>query len=114
MIVRRSSGDGQDVSFILDTDERVSVIGDFNRWDPHAHPLVADASGRRVATASLAPGSYAFRYLAEGGRFFDDPDADSYADNGYGETHGVLDIDPGPDAPHKIAPAPPVTKPQTR
>lgn len=112
MIDRGAFVDGlQNVSFILRSDERVSVVGDFNDWDPHSHPLLPGADGQQVAIVALAPGSYAFRYLAEGGRFFDDPDADSYVDNGYGETHGVLDIDPAPNSPQKVAEAPPAKKP---
>ena len=35
----------------------------------------------------------AFRYLADRGQFFDDPDADLYEDNGYGGTHVVVTVD---------------------
>ena len=35
-------------------------------------------------------GRYRFRYLADGGRFFDDESADAYEANGYGDTHGLL------------------------
>jgi 1,4-alpha-glucan branching enzyme len=113
MIVRTETDDGQQaVMFVLDVEEDVSVVGDFNGWDPYAHPLVRDGSGHRAATVPLEPGSYAFRYLAAEGRFFDDPQADSFADNGYGETHGVLDIMPPADAPKKVSTAPPRKKPQ--
>jgi hypothetical protein len=112
MIIRDETDDGRPtISFVLDVDDDVSVVGDFNGWDPHAHPLLRDGSGRRVVTVPIAPGSYAFRYLAAGGRFFDDPEADSFADNGYGETHGVLDVMPPDDTPKKVAPAPPAQKP---
>jgi 1,4-alpha-glucan branching enzyme len=114
MIVRNETPDGQQsISFILDLDQDVSVVGDFNGWDPHAHPLIRDGSGHRVATVPLAPGSYAFRYLAEGGRFFDDPQADSFADNGYGETHGVVDVMPSDGTPKKVSSAPPAKKPHS-
>ena len=56
----------------------------------------------------------AFRYLADGGHFFDDPEADGFEDNGYGGTHGGLVLDtpahPVPKVvaakPTKAAPAP--------
>jgi hypothetical protein len=58
---------GQDgtvrVTFALPADEpdgAVSVVGNFNDWDPFAHPLVPVGS------------TLHFRYLAEGGRWFDD------------------------------------------
>ena len=51
----------------------VSVVGDFNDWDPFAHPLRRRAKGIRSASVTVPPGStLRFRYLAEGGQWFDD------------------------------------------
>jgi 1,4-alpha-glucan branching enzyme len=51
----------------------VSVVGDFNDWDPFAHPLRRRANGTRSATVTVRAGStLRFRYLAEGGMWFDD------------------------------------------
>lgn len=52
---------------------KVSVVGDFNDWDPYAHPLRRRAKGLRSAVVSVPAGStLRFRYLAEGGRWFND------------------------------------------
>ena len=68
------------VTFVLPKDEpegRVSVVGDFNDWTPGVHTLVRRSNGTRSVRVSLpAGGSYRFRYLGEGGRWFDDPEAD--------------------------------------
>lgn len=51
----------------------VSVVGDFNDWDPFAHPLRKRANGVRSAVVTVQAGSTLnFRYLAEGGIWFDD------------------------------------------
>ena len=54
----------------------VSVVGDFNDWNPFAHPLRRRggwAKGIRSASVTVPPGStLRFRYLAEGGQWFDD------------------------------------------
>lgn len=51
----------------------VSVVGDFNGWDPFAHPLRRRANGTRSATVTVKKGhTLHFRYLAEGGMWFDD------------------------------------------
>ena len=51
----------------------VSVVGDFNDWNPFAHPLRRRAKGIRSASVTVPPGSTLhFRYLAEGGQWFDD------------------------------------------
>jgi 1,4-alpha-glucan branching enzyme len=64
------------VTFALPADEpagAVSVVGDFNNWDPFAHPLRRRTNGTRSAAVTVRAGStLRFRYLAEGGRWFDD------------------------------------------
>jgi hypothetical protein len=52
--------------------------------------------------------------LADGGHFFNDSEADSYVDNGHGDTHGVLNIEPPTTRPKKVAAAPPRKKPRER
>ncbi len=82
-MIRRESKSGKTrITFVLPKDEpegRVSVVGDFNDWTPGAHPLVRRSNGTRSVGVTLDPGgSYHFRYLAEGGRWFDDPDIEQH------------------------------------
>jgi len=80
------------VTFMIDDERPVSVVGDFNGWDPHRDPFVEEIDGRRYVTVSVPADTVTcFRYLADGGEFFDDPAADRIEPNGYGQTHGVLD-----------------------
>jgi 1,4-alpha-glucan branching enzyme len=64
------------VTFALPADEpagSVSVVGNFNDWNPFAHPLRRRANRTRSAAVTVPAGSTLhFRYLAEGGRWFDD------------------------------------------
>ena len=64
------------VTFALPADEpdgAVSVVGNFNDWNPFAHPLRRRANRTRSAAVTVPAGSTLhFRYLAEGGRWFDD------------------------------------------
>jgi 1,4-alpha-glucan branching enzyme len=64
------------VTFALPTDEpagAVSVVGSFNDWNPYAHPLRRRANRTRSVAVTVPAGSTLhFRYLAEGGRWFDD------------------------------------------
>lgn len=79
------------VTFSLEEDRPVSVVGDFNRWDPYAHPLRWRPVGVCSVSVSVPSGTQLrFRYLADPGTFFDDPDADTLEPNGYGDTHSVL------------------------
>lgn len=51
----------------------VSVVGDFNDWDPHRHPLRPRSNQTRSASVTVPAGSILrFRYLADGGVWFDD------------------------------------------
>lgn len=54
----------------------VSVVGDFNGWDPFAHPLRNRGNGARSAVVTVPAGATLhFRYLADGGVWFDDDTA---------------------------------------
>jgi 1,4-alpha-glucan branching enzyme len=70
------------VTFALPTHQpfgAVSVVGDFNDWDPFAHPLRRRANGTRSAAVTVPVGTMLrFRYLAEGGIWFDDETAPSW------------------------------------
>lgn len=75
----KGRGDVVKVTFALtasDTDQPVSVLGDFNGWDPLAHPLKKRSNGTRSATVELPQGqAFRFKYLAADGTWFCDPDA---------------------------------------
>lgn len=64
------------VTFALPADEpsgAVSVVGNFNGWNPFAHPLRRRGNRTRSAAVTVPAGSTLhFRYLAEGGIWFDD------------------------------------------
>jgi 1,4-alpha-glucan branching enzyme len=74
------------VTFTLPAGEptgAVSVVGDFNEWDPFAHPLRKRANSIRSASVTVPTGStLRFRYLAEGGVWFDDESVAERADEG--------------------------------
>lgn len=70
---------------------QVSVVADFNDWCPQANPLKPRSNGTRSVAVALPTGAtFRFRYLAEGGVFFDDDACAGHEPNGYGQTHGVL------------------------
>lgn len=89
---QRAAGDLTKVTFVLpDSGTSVSVVADFNSWDPLRHPLKVRSNGTRSVQVALPAGTSArFRYLAEGGAFFDDPAADGYEENGQGGTHSLV------------------------
>jgi 1,4-alpha-glucan branching enzyme len=92
---RVKGGDEVKVTFTLPmagADGPAAVVGDFNDWDPTATPL-RRRRDHLSATVSLGSGRrYAFRYLAEDGRWFNDDRADDYQPNAYGGSDSVLDL----------------------
>ncbi|SHN45573.1 isoamylase early set domain-containing protein [Cryptosporangium aurantiacum] len=67
------------VTFTLpmdDTTPSVSVVGDFNGWQPGKHELTPRRNGMRSVTLTLPTGVHRFRYLGTGGVWLDDAEAD--------------------------------------
>jgi hypothetical protein len=61
----------------------VSAVGSFNDWQPGVHRLVRRSNGTRSVTVSVPSGQeIRFRYLGDGGIWFDDPDADEITEEG--------------------------------
>ncbi len=76
---------------VADIDLPTSVVGDFNDWDPLAHPLKKRSNGTRSVTLEVPVGaSYHFKYLAHDGSWFCDPAADDYEPNDFAEVNSVL------------------------
>jgi hypothetical protein len=61
----------------------ISAVGTFNDWTPGAHKLVRRSNGTRSVTVAVPKGqSIQFRYLGEGGVWFDDEDAQAITSEG--------------------------------
>ena len=95
MMKRTPSVDGAEVSFVLpiaECPDGASVVGDFNGWDPEAHPLRRRSNGTRSVKLRLEPGCYRFKYLLHGGEWRNEDDADRHESNEWGQLDSVLDI----------------------
>jgi len=85
MIRRKKTATGVTVTFALDDPDTgpVSVVGDFNDWTPGVHVLRRRSNGTRSVSVTLPAGRpVRFRYLGDGGRWFDDPQADAQEPEG--------------------------------
>jgi 1,4-alpha-glucan branching enzyme len=73
--------------------ETAVLAGEFNGWELGATPMKKLKNGSFSVTVSLKPGhSYRFRYVLDGNIWVNDPEADSYAANEYGEENSVVAV----------------------
>lgn len=84
------------VTFDLPSDvgaREVALCGEFNEWNPSAHPMKHRKDGRFSTTVSLLSGrTYRFRYLLDGKRWENDWSADGYVQNEFGTEDSLLDL----------------------
>ena len=70
---------------------RVSVVGDFNRWDPAATPLRrVDAAGTWEVAVPLTPGRHVYAFVVDGGVTTDPAAPRAAADDDYGAPNSVV------------------------
>ena len=70
----------------------VSVLGDFNNWDAQAGLMRRRKDGFWAKAVRLAPGEYRYRFLADGQRWLNDPDADGYEASGLGSENCIVTV----------------------
>jgi 1,4-alpha-glucan branching enzyme len=51
----------------------VTLVADFNQWDPNARPLKRDPGGLWKVTIRLEPGTYQYKFVVNGERWEEDP-----------------------------------------
>ena len=78
-------------SFMAPEAQSVLVAGDFNSWDPQAHPLKKTSDGLWKVNINLSPGTYEYRFLVDG-EWRNDPQCASYAPNPFGEDNCVITL----------------------
>ena len=78
----------------------VSLVGEFNDWDPAATPMKRGKGGAFRTTLELEPGQeYQFRYLVNGEHWCNDWQADAYAPNALGGDNCVVVTPASADSP---------------
>jgi Glycogen recognition site of AMP-activated protein kinase len=69
---------------------RVTVVGDFNQWDPHASPLARSADGRWRMRISMQPGRHEYAFVIDNHHWVTDPLAPQAPDLGFGHPNSVV------------------------
>ena len=79
-------------SFESTAAREVFLLGDFNNWDPKAHPMRQDENGKWNRTVMLPPGKYEYKFLADG-RWLLDPCNGQCCPNCFGTDNSVLNLE---------------------
>ena len=69
----------------------VSLVGDFNDWDPKRSPM-RTANGIWAAVVQLAPGRYRYAFLVNGVEWRADPGAPAVRDDEFGTPSSVVTV----------------------
>ena len=91
--IQDKSGEVKVTFVVNDYDDmgRVSVVGDFNNWTPQQHNLVRRSNRTRSTSVNLRAGKkYTFRYVEDGGTWFNDEAADGWEPSGYGTDNCIV------------------------
>jgi len=82
------------VTFVLPGDHphgQISVVGDFNGWDPAANPFGKRSNNTFSASVTVGSGSrHSFRYIAEDGHWVNDEGADAFEHTPFGSVNCVV------------------------
>ena len=71
----------------------VCIVGDFNNWSIHSHPMRKLKRGDYTITLELEPGrEYQFRYFIDEARWENDWRADKYVRSPYGDSDNSVVI----------------------
>ncbi len=82
------------VEFVLraTADSTVTVVGDFNDWDPRATPLRAASDSLWSVVVPLRPGRYRYTFVVDGTRWYRDPSAPRALEDDFGTPTSVITV----------------------
>ena len=73
--------------------QSVTIVGDFNGWDPSRTPLERRDGGVWSTTIALSPGRYHYMFLVDGRQWVADPLAAETSLDGFGAQNSVLNVE---------------------
>jgi 1,4-alpha-glucan branching enzyme len=77
----------------------VTLVADFNQWDPKARPLKRDSGGLWKVTVRLVPGSYQYKFVVNGDRWEEDPLNLHRVMNEHGTFNSIRKVGSSPENP---------------
>jgi 1,4-alpha-glucan branching enzyme len=78
-------------SFKADPAREVSLVGEFNNWDPDADPMKRDGNGTWTKTKMLSPGNIEYKFWVDG-QWIEDPENLRVCPNCFGTQNNVAKV----------------------
>lgn len=75
--------------FVAPTAQRVTLVGDFNQWNPDATPMVRSGATWTV-TLPLRAGRHLYSFVVDGTQWLPDPSAPLAPEDGFGHANSVV------------------------
>lgn len=72
----------------------VAVAGDFTEWSPRYELQDPDGDGVWTGRVPVRPGVHEYMFVVDGSDWVTDPDAERYADDGFGNRNAVMVVAP--------------------
>jgi len=104
-LARRSSGSGGTSAAVMSDQPRevtfdlkysgareVSLIGEFNNWEPEAAPMRLLGGDMWRVTVFLPPGTYTYKFLVDRKTRIADPQADTIEPDGFGSLNSIITV----------------------
>jgi 5'-AMP-activated protein kinase regulatory beta subunit len=79
------------MSFARAKANTVSLVGDFNQWDPNKHPMKQSEEGIWEKIVVLHPGNYEYKFLVDG-KWENDPQNPDSSYNQFGTLNNILNV----------------------
>ncbi len=70
---------------------KVSLVGEFNNWNPDADPMKREENGTWTKTKMLLPGNIEYKFYVDG-EWMEDPDNLRTCSNSFGTRNSVVKI----------------------
>lgn len=78
--------------FVAPRASSVTLVGDFNDWDPARTPMQAAREGIWATVVALPPGRYRYAFLVNGVEWRADPGAPAALDDEFGTPSSVVTV----------------------
>jgi 1,4-alpha-glucan branching enzyme len=81
------------IQFSLDAGEakKVSLVGEFNQWNPDADPMKRDGKGTWTKTKMLSSGNIEYKFWVDG-RWIQDPENLRVCPNCFGTQNNIVKV----------------------